>query len=342
MPNPIDITASSMTSLLGEVESSKSKLSSKTKSNHQSTSTSTSKDQDEYNLSRFKKSSSILKSSKSKPISNKGIQNRIQNDQIDCKFNFSNCKKPPPTINDQLIHDSLKRKTLIYEATIQGKTGGLSEKLLESSTLDIDAKRQESQSSIPIPIRDSSPILKSFKGKFNSTYHHEEEEEEKVEEEEEEEWIESQDEFGRTKLIRIQDLPKPRIDPQKSLNFIQTESAQHLNEAEAQFGPQRSFPILDKSDLPIKPKSPIETYFNPKSEQRQLGISHYHLSNDPIERKRQQDELRTRELQTETQRESNLKSNRSDSIQTSIIEDRKRLIQAKREANLKNRKKLKT
>lgn len=316
-----------MTSLLGEVESSKSK--------HKQQSKSKAQDSDEYNLSRFKKSSSIIKS-KSKLISNKGIDQRIKNDQIDSKFKISKTKKTP-TINDQLVNDALTRKALIYEATIQGRSGGLSEKQLESSSLNIEAKRQESEIESPILIRSPSPTITSFKGKFNSSLNDEEQTED-IKLEEEEEWIESQDEFGRTTLIRIQDLPKLKSDPQRSMKFIQTESAQHLNQVEAEYGPQRSFPILDPTTKPIRPNSPIEKYFNPKAEQRQLGIGHYNLSSNPIERQNQQDELKSREIETQEKRSSIV--NQSEVVENSIL-DRKRLIQLKRE-ELMARKKVKS
>ncbi|EGF98902.1 uncharacterized protein MELLADRAFT_73501 [Melampsora larici-populina 98AG31] len=123
------------------------------------------------------------------------------------------------------------------------------------------------------------------------------------------------------------------------MNFIQTESAQHLNQAEAQYGPQRSFPTLDPTNRPTKPNSPIETYFNPKSEQRQLGISHYNLSSNPIERQVQQDQLKSREIETQ-QKRSNLQTvnqSQTDSIENQIS-DRKRLIQQKREELLSRKK----
>lgn len=115
MPVNIDITASSMTGLLGAVEASKANLSRRSKSDSV----------DEYNLSRFSKGSKISKASsringnkeldRSHRGSNKGVAQRAAKDEGErLRMNAS----VSVSVTEQLAMEALRRKAEIYEATM--------------------------------------------------------------------------------------------------------------------------------------------------------------------------------------------------------------------------------
>ncbi|KAG0148779.1 hypothetical protein CROQUDRAFT_714305 [Cronartium quercuum f. sp. fusiforme G11] len=350
MPINIDVTASSMTGLLGAVEASKANLSKRITPNPN----------DDYNLSRFSKGSKISKQSK-KPLTTttttttferrthtgkkKGIKQRvmIKDEQDHLRIRTATV---PPSNAEQLAMDALERKAKIYEATIQGRAGGLSDKQLEGSSLDIEAKRAqqfsnqvtisdtEDEQSTTKPLSSSHLTPSNFTGRLNpdrtpETFNLIEQKKE----EEEEDWIETRDEFGRTILIPSNQLPKSSFDPQKTMSFVQTESANHLKEVQAEYGPQKSFPVLDPSSQPksISSEPPINKHFDPKLERRQLGTGYYTLSNDPIERQNQLDQLRSRQTETERVRASKSSVQPGLNEPERAIEHRKRQIQLKRD-----------
>lgn len=75
---------------------------------------------------------------------------------------------------------------------------------------------------------------------------------------------------------------------------------------------------------------PVEKYFDSKAERRQLGTGYYALSNDPLERQKQQDELREREAETARARASASDHPPLNDAERAI-QERKKQIKAKRE-----------
>ncbi|MBW0531389.1 hypothetical protein O181_071104 [Austropuccinia psidii MF-1] len=347
MPNPIDVSASSMTGLLGAVEASKAANAYSRQSLSQTRSTDSA---DDYNLSRFKKGSAVTKVSSTKKVSNKGVKIRDAKDKLHRKATQS--VSMTPSVQEQLAMEALERKTKIYEATIRGEKGGLSEQQLEACPLDVDAKRanlelpgwknrsvsddEENQNESAFPGSSTSATFPpSFSGRLGSaqdSFHAPSLGEQAVEEEE---WIESKDEFGRDILVPCSQVKPTILDPQRTMAFSQTESARHLQEISAEYGPQTSFPTLETSNRPAKKQpseEPLEKYFDPKAERRQLGTGFYALSSNPEERKRQQEELRAREAQTEQARLAKSSEAPKELTASEIaIETRKRQIQLKRE-----------
>ncbi|KAH9466251.1 hypothetical protein MJO28_001128 [Puccinia striiformis f. sp. tritici] len=361
MPKAIEISASSMTGLLGAVEASKSAHSRANKSTSKTTGDGGT--DDIYNISRYKKGSALTKnSSKSKDYSertfknsNKGVKSRAMKDKLDSKAPRMSAK--PPSVQEQLAMEALERKSKIYEATIRGQKGGLSEKQLEACPLDIDAKRanldaqgflgqhdsdsENSDQSVEEVSRttyigSSSLPPTSFTGRLSSAQDLPSRSTALGEQEtEEEEWIESKDEFGRDILIPASKLKTSTLDPQRTMAFAQTESARDLQDIGAHYGAQTDFPVQDPSDRPIRKSTadePIEKYFDAKAERRQLGTAFYALSSNPEERQRQQEELRAREEQTKQARTAaNSLPDQQLSAAEIALETRKRMLQAKKE-----------
>lgn len=361
MPNLIEISASSMTSLLGAVEASKTAHSQSRKS----TTKSGDAQNDVYDLSRYKKGSFISKNSSShksfnerlSTVSNKGVKSRALKDKL--AHESIRMSNKPPSVQEQLAMDALQRKSKIYEATILGKKGGLSDKQLESCPLDVDAKRAnleiendleasasdlnsevESDDQRPrarkMPASSSSYSMpfKAFTGRLSSIQDSSTTAMLGEKQPEEEDWIERKDEFGRDILVPAAQIKLPNLDPQRTMAFTETDSARHLKEIGAQYGPQTSFPVLESSDRPIKKTDdePIEKYFDPKAERRQLGTAFYSLSSNPEERQRQLEELRSREA--ETMQARNALSDQPDkqlSVAQTALEARKRQLQLKKE-----------
>jgi hypothetical protein len=104
----------------------------------------------------------------------------------------------------------------------------------------------------------------------------------------------------------------------------------------AYYGSQTQFPVLEPTDKTIrKPGThePVEKYFDSKAERRQLGTGFYALSSDPEERLAQQEELRQREQETVAARSAAHKADHQslESPAEKLIQDRKRLLQAKKD-----------
>ncbi|KAA1088400.1 hypothetical protein PGT21_005376 [Puccinia graminis f. sp. tritici] len=352
MPNAIDISASSMTGLLGAVEASKTAHSLTRKPTAKTTGDDTA--DDIYNLSRYKKGSAITKnSSKSRDYSernfkgsNKGVKSRAMKDRSDTQAPRMSSK--PPSVQEQLAMEALERKSKIYEATIRGQKGGLSEKQLEACPLDVDAKRANLHSkadsdtdesveelSKSANIASSSMPPTSFAGRLSSAQDSSRPAMLGEQETEEEEWIEGKDEFGRDILIPANKFKNVTLDPQRTLAFTQTESASHLQGIGAHYGAQTDFPLLEPTERP-RPKRttdvPIEKYFDSKAERRQLGTAFYALSSNPEERQRQQEELRAREQETKQARTTTTSlPDQQLSAAEKALEARKRLLQSKKE-----------
>ncbi|OAV94097.1 hypothetical protein, variant [Puccinia triticina 1-1 BBBD Race 1] len=352
MPNAIDISASSMTGLLGAVEASKTAHSLARKPTGKTTGDGTV--EDIYNISRYKKGSAITKnSSKSKDYfernskgSNKGVKSRAMKDKLETRV--ARISSQPPSVQEQLAMEALQRKSKIYDATIRGQKGGLSEKQLEACPLDIDAKRANlnlqadsdtdesvEEVSKPTNIGSSSMPPTSFAGRLSSAQDLPRSPILGEREPEEEEWIEGKDEFGRDTLIPASKLKTSPLDPQRTLAFAQTESASHLQEIGAQYGAQTEFPLLELPEGLQRKRTadePIEKYFDPKAERRQLGTAFYALSSNPEERQRQQEELRAREEETKQARTAaNKLPEKQLSAAEKALEARKRLLQSKKE-----------
>ncbi|PLW24792.1 hypothetical protein PCASD_26330 [Puccinia coronata f. sp. avenae] len=350
MPNRIDISASSMTGLLGAVEASKTaeSLARKAKPADKT-------QQDIYDISHYKKGSALTKKTTSIPNSRGTLSHKepSKSRKATKKSHAPKLSANPPSVQEQLAMEALERKSKIYEATIRGKKGGLSEKQLESCPLDIDAKRAHLDLTEAQPSSDSddddsveevypsthagpsSLPPTSFTGRLSSTNHQLPSLLGEAEPEEED-WIEGKDEFGRDILIPASELKTTHLDPQRTLAFSQTECASHVQGIGAYYGSQTQFPVLEPTDKTIrKPGThePVEKYFDSKAERRQLGTGFYALSSDPKERLAQQEELRQREQETLAARSAAHKADHQslESPAEKLIQDRKRLLQAKKD-----------
>ncbi|CAH7674201.1 hypothetical protein PPACK8108_LOCUS9112 [Phakopsora pachyrhizi] len=371
MPNPIEISASSMIGLLGAVEASKAS-SSNTKASKPSTGKA--ETNDEYNISKYRKGLSHKKlstgskdpSAQQLKGSNKGVKLRAGKDKLvqdQSKLHLA------PSVEEQLATQALERKAKIYEATVRGQAGGLTYQQLESCPLDVNAKRaivqlqewsgdedeEEEQGFKKLPVQSSSLLdsslsklpTTSFTGRLGSSSYQESVDTPRLGEavKEDEDWIETVDEYGRSVMRLASELKSAPLDPQQTLDFTQTESASHLKDISAQYGPQTSFPILE-TPTAKRPTTdePVEKYFDSRAERRQLGTGFYALSSNPEERLLQQEELRTREAETEKARASVTKVSTGKEEQLSAseiaLEARKRQIQLKREEQIKKRLKL--
>lgn len=207
--------------------------------------------------------------------------------------------------------------------------------------------------------------LASFSGRISSGHHDDPSRPPPLGEAErpEEEWVEAKDEFGRDILVPLSAAaPQTPLDPQRTLAFTQTESAAHLQHIgsvslslfpilyhpnpnppfflflflyvfRAHYGPQTEFPLLEPTEARKRKtradEEPVEKYFDAGLERRQMGTGFYTLSRDPVERLRQQAELRAREHDTLRARSAATDLPQLTPAQIAL-EARKRLVLAKK------------
>jgi len=341
MPNRIEISASSMTGLLGAVAASKTAQASSSKRMGVGGGTGPDSAADLYDLSRYK----ALRNRPSKtPTTTLPKQSRDRKPNASSTHKIAKLSAQPPSLQDQLASQALERKAKIYEATIRGQKGGLSTKELEGSALDVEAKRarledMEESGTSGEEDEDGARPVAAFTGRISAPRPSPPLGEPQPPEED---WIETKDEFGRDVLVPRDAFPihppsSSPLDPQRTLAFTQTESAAHLQHIGARYGPQTEFPVLEPPEGRKRKASsseePVEKYFDAGLERRQMGTGFYALSRDPAERLRQQAELRARDLHTQSVRAAAVTPHNDLPALTPAqiaLQTRKRLVQAKK------------
>ncbi|KAG0227240.1 hypothetical protein BGW42_003085 [Actinomortierella wolfii] len=227
---------------------------------------------------------------------------------------------------DQQRMETLERKAQIYDAVKRGEkvSGRIRDELLIEYDHDDESQSEDEENRYGFSSsRQREALQEDYERRLR------EREERASGKLKHDPWVEYEDEFGRTRLVRQSELPPPPSPPREPVGL---------------HNPANPFPVFQRSDMGPPPPSRTSlygeeetsktgraTHYDSKKERRAQGVGFYTFSKDEEERRAQMEALRNIRAETEKQhrnRMSIFEKRRAD------IEARKLKIQAKREKSL--------